>query len=100
MEINVEQVINDLDGNKILEEDGKVFTAKTAIIRSLLAPFEDEKNLDGKEKFERGELASVLYRAEGGKVNLKAEDVALIKKLVAKLYGTYVVWQVWKMLDS
>jgi hypothetical protein len=98
MEINVSQCFVDFEGKELMEQE-KPFTLKAAVVQALLTPFEDEKSLDGVKKFERGELASKIYNADGV-VNLKAEEVTLAKELVAKLFSTFVVWQAWKMLDS
>lgn len=98
MEINVNQPIIDFDGKELIEE-GKPVTVGLVIFRSLLGAYQDEQNLSGEEKFTRGELAMRVKAAEDV-MNLKAEDVVLVKKLVAKMFTTFVVWQMWKILDA
>lgn len=97
MEINVNQPIIDLDGKELVEE-GKVITVGLVIFRSLLGSYPDEQSLSGEEKFTRGELAMKVKNAEDS-LTLKAEDIVLIKKLVAKMFTTFIVWQMWKILD-
>lgn len=74
----------------------KIFTLRIATRNALYATFEDEKNISGDDKFKRAELAQGIV---GGDVKLKAEDVALIKRLLAKLYGPLIVYQAWTALD-
>jgi hypothetical protein len=97
MEIHVNHPIIDLDGKELVE-DGKVITVGLVIFRSLLGAYQDEQNLSGEEKFSRGELAMRVKSAEDS-LTLKAEDIVLVKKLVAKMFTTFVVWQMWKVLD-
>jgi hypothetical protein len=98
MEISVNQPIIDLDGNELVEE-GKPITVGLVIFRSLLGAYQDEQNLSGEEKFSRGELAMRVKSAEDSLI-LKAEDIVLIKKLVAKMFTTFIVWQMWRILDK
>jgi hypothetical protein len=58
--------------------------------------FQDEPNLSGDESYKRGDLAQELSKPD---IKLKAEDIALIKKLIAKLYPPTVVFQAWRELD-
>lgn len=74
----------------------KVFTLRMAARNSLQAVFADEQALTGEEKFKRGELAMGLAAPDA---KVKAEDVVLIKKLIAKGYGPMIVFQAWKELD-
>lgn len=76
----------------------KFFTLRVAARNALYASFEDEKALSGDEKFKRAELAQGL--AGAGDVKLKPEEAALIKKLIAKLYGPMIVYQAWNALDK
>lgn len=75
----------------------KVFTLATAVRNALYATYQDEQNISGDEKYRRAELGQGLRGATD--LKLKAEDVALIKKMVAKLYGPLVVRDVWNLLD-
>jgi len=101
-EINFSAIVTDQDGAPILDCvgagcTGPPLTLGSAAMRALVATFEDDKNLPGEEKFKRGELALRVYK--GGTVDLSAEDVALIKKQMAKGYGPIVVLRTWKLID-
>ena len=67
------------------------------VANALFATFPDEKDLSGEEKFKRGMLALDVQGA--GTMTLSAEDIAMIKKVVAKAYGPLIVAQSWKLLD-
>lgn len=64
---------------------------------ALLGEYKDEPNLPGEEKYRRGELAARVRDA--GELQLKAEEVALLKKVVAKAYGPLIVFKTWPLLD-
>lgn len=86
-----------IDGTPVKE--GEVaLKMKTSVVNSLLGFFPDEQNLTGEEKVKRYELASKIYA--GGDIDLKPEEIVLIKKLVGKGAPTLVVGQVYKLLDS
>jgi len=70
-----------------------------ATTEALLASYEDEKSLSGEEKASRYTLALAIH-ASVEPLDLKAEDVVLIKKLVAKGYGPLIVGQAWMLLES
>ena len=100
MELVLEQKFIDFDGQIIEDKPGEGFTLKKAMIRSLITPFPDEQSLTGEEKFARGELASRINQATTITLDFKAEDIVLIKKLIAKAYTVQIVWQAWKMLEE
>jgi len=98
MKIDFTKQLKDLDGKTIVEKDGAI-TLKSICINSLMANYQDEKNLSGEEKFKRYELAMKI--SENGKdVDLKAEDISLIKQLVGKAFTPLVVGQTYKMLED
>lgn len=76
----------------------KHFTLALAARNALFSQFEDEKNLSGEDKYKRAALATTI--GNGGEVKLKAEDVALLKKLIGKAYGPLLVLQAWNMLEG
>jgi hypothetical protein len=65
--------------------------------RALLATLPDEQNLSGEEKFKRFALAMKIK--DGGNVALNAEDIALLKKLVGKVYSPLIVGRAFPLLD-
>lgn len=73
-------------------------TLKRAAVNAVQAMFEDERNLDGSEKLKRWQLAMRIHL--GGDVDLSADEITLVKKLVGKLYGPSVVGPVWTALEA
>src|SRR5437764_299830 len=68
-----------------------------AIAHALFAQFPDERDLSAEQKWARGALA---MRARDAKdAALSAEEVAVVKRLLAKLYGPIVVVQAFPLLD-
>lgn len=84
--------------NEPIMEDGKPVTLSTICSSALLAPYEDEKNLDGGEKVKRFKLASQVY--DGGEQEITVEDAALLKKLVAKAYTPLIVGRAYALLEG
>ena len=82
---------------KSSEEARAAIDEAVSVTDIALPTFPDEQSLGGEEKFRRAKLA---FDLKGNKVGtLKTEDIVLLKKLVAKLYGPVVVYRVWQMLD-
>lgn len=77
--------------------DGKTITLGQVVRGALYASFPDEQNLSLDEKVRRGDLAFAIRN--GGDVPLKAEDIALMKRLVGKAYGPLIVWAAVRELD-
>jgi len=71
---------------------------KTAIVNSLTAIYQDEKP-EGLESFRRGQLASIIFKAEG-EIELTTEDIALIKKLLGKYYGPAIVFSAYSLIEG
>lgn len=72
-------------------------TLGVAVRNALYQSYPDERELSGDEKFKRAELAQALVGAS--EIKVKAEDISLMKKLVAKLYGPLIVYRAWQLLD-
>lgn len=73
-------------------------TLKRAMVNALQAMFEDERQLEGEKKLERWKLAMKIHL--GGEIDLTAEEIVLVKRLVGKLYGPSVVGPVWTALEE
>ncbi len=101
MKIQLNQKLKTLDGEVIKIMSGKKeidFTLADAVMTALTSNFEDEKNLTGEEKVIRFTLAQSIQRKKNGEIDLSADDIVLIKKLIGKAYGTLVSGQVWGIL--
>lgn len=73
---------------------------------ALLATYQDEPTLSGDDKVKRYGLALKIQDATGdkaglfhGQLDLKAGEIELLKKLIAKSYNPLVAGQAWKILD-
>ena len=98
--IDVTQVICEFDGEPLaVGEEGKeqILTLRLVCTRSLTAILRQDEGVGGEEKLRRGMLAERIYVND--EVELKAEEISLVKELVGRLYGPLVVMRVWRMLD-
>jgi hypothetical protein len=99
MQVLLGRTFVDLEGKEINAEAGTSATLRGIVVNALLASFEDEKQLSGEEKLRRWELAQSIQHATDP-VEIKSEDITLIKKLVGKAYTTIIVGQAWQMLEG
>jgi len=106
MKVNFAQALTTLDGSPLTvasqrcptcgqATEERAITLLSVCTDALLAQYPDER-LQGTEKARRYRLA---LRLSEGEVDLKVEDVALLKDLVGKSFGPLVVGQVWDILD-
>jgi hypothetical protein len=66
-------------------------------IGALLNP---EQGVEGKVKAKRYALAIRIQECDNGVLELKIEEVALIKKLIGKAFNVLMVGQCWNMLEK
>lgn len=90
--------INNLDGSSMKKEDKSSLTLEEVATTALLSSYQDEQALDGVEKNKRFWLAKKIHDKPKDPV-LTADEIALIKRLVAKAYNPLVVGQAWTLLD-
>ena len=95
---NFDAIINGLDKLPVTGENGEPVTLKSLAIGALLAIYKDEENLSGEKKFERYMLAVKIN--PGGKIDLKAEEIAELKRLIGKGYSVLAVGQAYELLDN
>jgi hypothetical protein len=100
LKINFRQVVKALDGSDRKDPKGNKFLLRDACIIALDNTGEEEaKKLEPKEKYRRGDLARRIYGAKEPFI-VDAEDIALLRALVAKVYvSNIVVADVWDLLD-
>ena len=107
MKRNFNTTLKTLDGKPIKEQyvdaDGKTadrdVTLSTVAVNALLAGYEDERNLAGDDKVKRFKLAQLINDADG-EVEVTAEQVSLLKTLIAKGYTPLVVGQAYEILEG
>ena len=81
--------------------DGSPFTdgaTLRSVIVNALAGMAEGEQLTGEQKLERYRLAKKIHVEDEAK--LRAEDVVLVKAVVAAAYGPLVVGQVFEALEA
>lgn len=79
-------------------QDGEPLTLQRVAVNALLSQAEDEANLSGEEKFKRYKLASRIHAEPA--VEVSAEEVALLKRLIGKLYLPIIVGPAFEALEA
>ena len=100
MKVDFAQPIRDLGGQP-LSEGGNTLTLGTVCINSLLVTLmtgHGPEQLDGTAKVTHATLAQTIHTAEAA-VDLKAEDIALLKDRVGRACIPIVVMRAWALLD-
>ena len=98
MKIKFSQVLKNLYGEPMEDRSSKKPLTLSMICVEALLSTDPKENIDGAEKLRRFNLAKDIH--EGKKDSLSAEEVVLLKELVAKFYPTLVVGQTLPMLDN
>ena len=98
--INLNAVfVNISNGEKIETSKDKFMSLGEVLINAALA--DSEEKLSGDEKVKKYKLAKKISEAqESGSVSLQAEDVALLKKEVARIYPPIIVGQSYDFLEG
>jgi len=99
MKVKLNETIKGIDGEPLVNPDpkhkGEFLTLKNFCINSLLTPVENE---DEKKKWEKYELYKRLRDED--EVDLKAEDIVLIKKFLGKFQPQLIMGQCFELLDQ
>ena len=98
MKIDFAQPIKALNGKPMKNQDGTDFLLRDAATVALDANFEEDKRLEYKEKYRRGDLAKRIYRCKEP-INLDVDDLKLVKDMVGRAFGPQVVKEAWDMID-
>lgn len=98
MKIQLNQVFKDKNGKPV--KDGEAdLTLENVAYTALILVSEQEANLPRTDRLLRGRLAQRIA-ASTGEVDLKSEEVTLIKECIGKSYGPWVVVQAEDMLEK
>jgi hypothetical protein len=94
-------ILMNLEGNQLEDQPGRAFRLADACVNALLFNHTDEQGLSGEEKLKRFQLAKRIQQAKTieGTTEVTAEEISLIKKLVAKLYGPVVLGPTYEALE-
>lgn len=96
MKIDFNAILITIDGKEMnLDAEGKQKASLATVCKNALISG-NERNLTGKEKLERWELAKKL----DGIVDLKVEEVAKIKEVVGDMYAASVVGPAYELLEK
>lgn len=98
MKINLNQVFYDRKG-EVMQDDKVPLTLESVAYTSLTLMFPDEQNLSRDEKMKRGRLAQRITSG-AGELELKSEEVTLIKTCIGKAFGPWIVVQSEDMLEG
>ncbi len=113
MKVQVDTVLRDMDDKDIFEKvpsgqqnlmgqdilvDGQPLTLSKVAVNALVGSYQDEQGISGDEKVKRWQLAMKIRGQE--EIDLAAEDIALIKKLIGKAYGPVIVGQAFLLLEA
>jgi hypothetical protein len=96
MKVKVNNPLKDVEGHPLQGEKGKTLTMRDVCINSLLTPVQGD---DEKLKWEKYEIFKKLRDATD-EVELKLEELNIVKKAVGKLQPPLLMGQVWEMLEG
>jgi len=96
MKVDFSQVINGIDGRPLKNQSGTDLALRDMVCEVLSA---NEQGLMVEEKLKRATLALAVYAAETP-LDLKIEDVALMKRLVEQYCSPMVVYRAKDMWEQ
>lgn len=97
MKIEINQVLKNLDGSPRFH-DGNELTLKFVMIEALTLPL-SHAQLSGIEKVRRATIATEIFKAEN-EIDLKMEDVVMIKDLIGVHFIPLIVKEAWEILNK
>lgn len=101
MKFDVTKTLNSLDDKPLVGPDNKNITVRYVIVENLMAfdhKSEEHRHMTGEEKLWRFQLARQINTSEV--VELKAEDVAKIKKIVGENAPPIIVGPLFEFLEN
>ena len=96
MKVNFSAEITDLRGNPVKDGDENL-TLGAVACSAMLAVMSTDQNLPSAEKVRMFRLAQKA--ADGGEVEVTAEDVVLLKDRIGTLYGALIVGRVYDLVN-
>ena len=102
MKINFDSTITDLAGNPIQIDDKGVkrpCTLRDVCTNALLLETAKSQGIEGKEKVRRFRLADKIFGTKEP-IQIEAEDIVLLKQLVAEAYAPLVTGRSWDLLET
>lgn len=99
MKIKLNETLKNIDGVTLLNspaDRSKEYQLKEAIISSILTPIEKESQEDKWRKYE----IFKKVRDAGDDIELKSEDIVLIKKAIGHFQPQLIMGQCFEMLEK
>lgn len=96
MKLKTNQTLKDVEGKPLNGEKGKLLTIGDVCINSLLTPVQGD---DEKAKWEKYEIFKKIKDAKD-EVDLKTEELLIIKKAVGKIQPPLLMGQIWDMIEG
>lgn len=90
--------IKNFDGTLILDEKNQTTSLGTVAITALVTLTKKDESVDAKTKYEWGVLADKIYG--GKKLDLKSNEIVLLKERIGQLFGPLVIRQAWDLLEG
>ena len=100
MKIKINQPILRADGSQLMDDQSipKVaITFKEIAINSILAPIQGD---DEKKKYEKYEIFRKLKNVKAEEVDLKTEELNLLKAAIGKVQPPLIMGQCWDMIEG
>lgn len=98
MIINCNQLLKAVDGT-ILARNQTPLELKTVLCEALMASYKEEQDLGGDEKHKRFKLSQKIFRSKEP-INISAEEIVIIKRLVGLIYSPAIVGPVFDLLEG
>ena len=101
MKIDFSKQIMDIAGKPIKMKDGEAerdFILRDVAVNAILTETQESAKSDGKEKVRRFRLADKIFGA-AEPIALPAEDIVLLKDMIAKAYGALVTARAWDLIE-
>jgi exonuclease III len=97
MKVKINQKLMGSDGEPLQKEKGLAITFKDIAIHSILSPVQGD---DEKKKWDKYEIYRKLQDAKGAEVELKTEEVAILKLAIGKIQPPLIMGQCWEIIES
>lgn len=98
MKVQLNEKILSVDGTSPLNnpETGRILTLRDVCVNSLLSPIQEDNEV---KKYEKYELFKKI-RDASSEVELKAEEIVIIKKCIGHFQPPLILGQAYDLLDS
>lgn len=96
MKIDMTAALKAVNGDDLMGDDGAPVPLRTVVQNALLGTARGDDALDGPAKLALWDMAKA---AQGDEAEYSAEEVALIKSRIAKIYGAAIVGPAFSIID-